>query len=172
LWLVDVPEYAVPFVRLGLLYILVSSFGGPLIIGIHATGKIQKFQIVEGILMLLYFPLAYLLLSCGYSPNAVYIALILNAILTQIGRIYVIFPAIHISYTYYWHRIIFPCLKTSVVGFTILYMTSQFYGQHPFLAFFSCVVLMVLGIYYVGIEQNERALVLSFVRKKLHLSSK
>jgi hypothetical protein len=167
IWLTEVPEYAVSFVRLGLLYILLNSFGGPMITGIHATGKIKKFQIVEGCIMLLYFPLAYLLLYWGFSPNFIYVALIIDGFLTQLGRVYVVLPVINLSYSFYWHRVACPCLKTLGIGIVILYGSSLLYAQYPLLAFLACSFLVVAGIYVAGIESNERKFIQSFIRKKI-----
>jgi O-antigen/teichoic acid export membrane protein len=167
IWLTEVPEYAVSFVRLGLLYILLNSFGNPVIIGIHSTGKIKRFQIVEGVIMLLYFPFAYLLLYWGLSPNSVYVALIVNAVLAQIGRIYVIFPVIHFPYSFYWHRVVCPCMRTFGIGVIILYASSLLYEQYPILAFLTCSLLMVVDVYFAGIEPNERKFIQSFIQKKI-----
>lgn len=46
-----------------MLYTIVNSFGNPVIIGVHATGKIRKFQLVEALIMLLTLPGAYVLLK-------------------------------------------------------------------------------------------------------------
>jgi hypothetical protein len=167
IWLTEVPEYAVSFVRLGVLYILLNSFRGPLITGIHATGKIKKFQIVEGCMMLLYFPLAYLFLYMGLSPNFIYVALIINALFTQIGRVYIVLPAIHLTYSFYWRRVVYPCMRGLGIGVAILYGSSLFYEQYPLLSFLACMLLLLVGIYFVGLESNERKFIQTFIRKKI-----
>ena len=71
LWLGEgrVPEYAVPFVRLTLVALLVDCMAVPLGKAIDATGKIKVFQIALVCIMMIDIPLSYTLLRLGYSPN-------------------------------------------------------------------------------------------------------
>src|SRR5690606_21637153 len=82
LWLKDVPEYAVSFVFLIALNILIDSFSGPLMIGIQATGKIKYYQICLGILLFLNLPISYFYLVVTENPNMV---IILSIILSTIA---------------------------------------------------------------------------------------
>ena len=58
LWLGIVPEYTVDFLRLILVVGLLYTIANPIIVSVHATGKLKKFQIIEGtmLLMIVLFP--------------------------------------------------------------------------------------------------------------------
>lgn len=167
LWLVEVPAYALPFLRLSLLYALVNSFANPIIIGVHATGVIRKFQIVEGGLMLSSLPLAYLFLKLGFSPNSAYYAMILVAFIAQIGRLYVALPLLHMSTRYYMFRILFPCLKATLLCSVVLCLSNMLYKIYPVVAFILCSILTCLVIFFVGLNSDERNKIVNFSIHKL-----
>ncbi len=167
LWLVDVPEYTLPFMRLGLVYTLVNSFANPVIIGIHATGKIKRFQFMEGIVMLLTLPLAYIFLKCGLSPNYVYYSMIMVAIATQVTRLAIVLPVLNMALKDYILYIILPCLKALVSASIALIISIQFYGRLPVLAFCFCVVGTLCGIYFCGLSIQERIKLKAIVYARL-----
>ncbi len=87
LWLVDVPDMAVPFLRLTLIVALFNSMAGPFTTGLQATGRIKVFQITIAVIMLLELPIAYLLLKAGVVPYAVMWVTIAIEIAALIARI-------------------------------------------------------------------------------------
>lgn len=48
LWLGNIPDHTVAFIRLTLLIALLECVKNPVLTAIHATGIIKKFQTVEG----------------------------------------------------------------------------------------------------------------------------
>lgn len=87
LWLKEVPDYTVDFVRLVLVITLFNSFSSPLSAAQGATGNIKNYQIVLTTLGLLHIPLAWLCFVQGLNPNyAMYVYLVI-VILEQSFRI-------------------------------------------------------------------------------------
>lgn len=169
LWLVDVPAYSLVFLRLGLLYTLVNSFANPIIIGIHATGRIRKFQIIEGILMLLTLPLAYIFLRIGLPAYSVYIASIVIAIVAQIGRVLVVLPKLGFSIKKYLVDMVLPCLKVSACGFIILALCSMMYDNNPITSFLLCLIFNCISILMIGFDKGERQKIYDIVMTKIKL---
>ena len=69
LWLVEVPDYAVFFMQLVLLWSIVRTMNTPIDIAFTAYGKMKKYQIFNALALLLNLPIAYLFLSLGFSYN-------------------------------------------------------------------------------------------------------
>lgn len=169
IWLVEVPKYALSFLRLSLIYTLVNSFANPIIIGIHATGQIKKFQLIEGLLMLLTLPTTYLFLKLGYSPESAYYAIIIIAIITQIGRLYIILPKLHMSYNFYLIQILLPCIKSTIAGGIILYITQIIYIDMPIIAFLLCIILSCIAVLYLGMNSLERDKIIKIAIQRLKI---
>jgi O-antigen/teichoic acid export membrane protein len=160
IWLVEVPYYAPLFLRLTLVVLLTSSFSNPLIIGVHATGNIKRFQIVEATLMLLTLPLAYMFFKCGLGPEWAYIANIICIILAQAGRIKVVLPLIKFPFKDYFNEIIYKALKVlvlSLIPCLLVSLISQFmpqivyYAIQTIISFVSCLFV----IYYFGLTKEQ-----------------
>lgn len=79
IWLKNVPQYSVGFVRLVLIFSLVESLNGPLWISIQATGKIRAYQIIIGIINILNLPFSIAAFCLGANPYWIlYIRIALN----------------------------------------------------------------------------------------------
>lgn len=70
-WLGTVPEHAVAFVRLTLLYCLTDTLSAPLFTLVSASGKIREYQVIIGLMFLANVPVAVLLLWLGLPPECV-----------------------------------------------------------------------------------------------------
>lgn len=162
MWLIDVPEYTSVFFKLTMAYLLVNSFANPIIIGIHATGNIKRFQIVEGAIMLLTLPSAYISLSTGMSPPSVYISMIVFAILTQIGRLYIILPKIKMPFREYLCTVIRPSttvLVSSIFMITLYHLSLTHINQtitYDFVCAVISFVILTNVILFLGLTKSER----------------
>lgn len=168
IWLVEVPQYSLSFLRLSIIYTLINSFANPIIIGVHATGKIKKFQIVEGFFMLLSLPLAYIFLKLGLSPNSAYYALIIVAVIAQLGRLYVVLPMLEISIRYYFWKILLPCCKTSFLAIVILCLSLQIFEKFPVISFLLCCIFTIASIFFIGLNHLERNKIINLISKKIN----
>ena len=63
LWLGNVPDHTVVFLRIMLCISLFTALSNPVIIAVHATGKLRRFQLIEGNMLLLIVPIAYIVLK-------------------------------------------------------------------------------------------------------------
>lgn len=77
IWLKNVPEYAVLFVRLAVLVGLLETFYPPLATGVQATGRISLYQGVLGTWYCLGAPLAILFFWLGKGAEYTFIALMI-----------------------------------------------------------------------------------------------
>ena len=75
IWLINVPEYAVIFVRISLLSLLFMSTGDAFLKAINATGKIAVYQKAVLFTAVWVFPLSYLAFKAGGSPQISYVIL-------------------------------------------------------------------------------------------------
>ena len=75
LWLVDVPDGAVLFVRLTMLALLVDMTGNPLLTLQLATGKVRRYYLLTGLLSLLCLPAVWLAFRLGAGAEWAYVCL-------------------------------------------------------------------------------------------------
>lgn len=89
IWLKKVPEYSNIFVVLILINSIVYANTQPLLIAIHATGKIGKLHFFTGLVNSLNLIVSYILLKCGNPPQTVFFVQIIVSI-AMIGVILIV----------------------------------------------------------------------------------
>ena len=70
LWLVDVPEYTVPFLQLVIIQSLFQVFDTSFYTALYAKGRIKENALISPMISLLSFPVVFVLFKMGASPLA------------------------------------------------------------------------------------------------------
>ena len=73
LWLVNVPQYTVVFLRWTLAASVFRSMARPVIDGCHATGNIKFLNLYTCSVVILTLPLSWIAFKIGYPPVATFI---------------------------------------------------------------------------------------------------
>ena len=170
-WLTEVPEYTVSFIRIVLLTSLSSAYAYPLATSRAATGNIKKYQIVLTTLAWMHLPLAWLFFKLGFEPqSAMYIYLaIINV--EQIFRIVNVCPAIGLPIFDYVSEVFGRCGLMLIGAFAssyILYMVIPEGILFDFITLFSCFLIVGILIVLIVLKKNERVAVLNMLKKKFH----
>ena len=169
IWLKEVPEYTSFFTRMSLLAALNIALGQPTTMAIHATGKIKRFQIIEGTLLLTIVPIAYVGLKWfDLSPYYVLLIYLLIETLTQLVRVWIIYPMISLSISRYFKDIILQVFKVLIpIGITV-YLLYTYNYCNSFGSLITNVlvslIITVLSIYFLGLSSGERAPILNKIQ--------
>ena len=79
LWLVNVPEHTVSFIRLTFILMMIESLSSPVITCLLAVGKVKWYQIIVGGLLIMNLPVSYIALKLGAKPEmTIEIAIIIS----------------------------------------------------------------------------------------------
>ena len=167
-WLGLVPEHTVNFIRLILVYALLYSLANPVIISVHATGRIKRFQMVEGGMLLSIVPIAYILLRFFHvSPELVFVVHLIVEICTQIVRVCIVLPMIQMNIMEYVNGVILPILNVVIIA-PLLPICIYVILETSVISFFVVSIISVLCVlavvYFVGCNTVERI----YLRAKLY----
>ena len=170
-WLGVVPAHTVAFLRLILISSTFVALSNPIIVSVHATGDIKKFQIIEGTMLLTIVPIAYFLLKVfGIRPEIVFCVHIVVEICTQYIRLKLVLPMIGMSLYTYYKQVINPILLVLVVA-PIFPLLLYFYLEQSNFSFFAvCIVCMfsiIISILYLGCTLSERLFLIGKFRRFL-----
>ena len=159
-WLGIVPEHTVTFLRLILVVGLLYTLSNPILVSVHATGKLKRFQIIEGSMLLSIVPIAYILLKFfGIRPEYVFVVHIIVELFTQYARLRIVLPMISVQLSDYVKSVIVPILKVLVLSPIIpivIYNVMQQSVLKFFVVCFVCVIYVSIVIYFIGCTYNER----------------
>lgn len=167
LWLGIVPEHTITFLRLILIVGLLYTLSNPIIVSVHATGKLKKFQLIEGTMLLTIVPIAYILLKFfGIRPEYVFVVHIVVELCTQYARLRIVLPMIDMKLEDYFRSVIKPILLVVILSPWLPYITNAtVHGQ--WISFFVvciiCVICISGCVYFIGCTNSERM----FIKEKL-----
>lgn len=162
LWLKLVPEHAVPFIQLTLIFAMCESISNPLITAMLATGNIRNYQIVVGGLQMLNLPISYLCLRLGASPESVLIVAIVISQCCLAARLYMLRGLIGLSVIQYVRKVYLNVIMVSVLSLIVPFFTFRFFTE----SFLSFAILTALTLtctlfveFFIGCNRKERAFV-------------
>lgn len=166
LWLGQVPDYTVKFIRLMLCICIIDAMANPFMTAAAATGNVKVYQLIVGGILLLIVPVSYMALYMGYAPESVFIAHLIIALIAFIVRLFIICRMIGMSIHIYAKKVIIPSL---IIGFISLSMTLSAKLMIPhgilysILIIFSAIIIIGALSYYIGLSLNEKM----FIRNKI-----
>lgn len=175
-WLGIVPEHTITFIRLILCTSLLFTLSNPILVSIHATGKLKKFQLIEGSMLLLIVPIAYIGLRYFHCPpEYVFIVHIIIEIFTQYARIHIVLPMISMSINHYITNVIYPILKVSIISPIIPIIAYKYFNQENYSFFIVCIITalsIIVTAYFLGCKSAEQAFIKNKLSIILHLKNK
>ena len=174
LWLKDVPEHAVVFTQLSLLFTLVDALSGPLWISAQATGEIRRFQLVTSSIRFLNIPLAYTLLTLGLSAEWALATKVIVNFATHISRIMLLRKMIELPVRLYLISVMGRCAVVTALSAPIaFFLYRNIQGEYAFIGVSILIVAVsLILIYSVGLSSSERVTVCKFVKAKLFARNK
>lgn len=162
LWLKNVPEYAVLFVRLVLVRQMISQLMVTLETCISATGRIRNYTISSTAIWLFPILLGYCLYKFNYPIETIYWLLII-LVCVRIANVLVFCKRLFdLKIIDYVKGTLWPCLRICILLFGIL-MSLGYFICSPFMyLLFSIVITLIvypIFAYFGGMNKKERMLI-------------
>lgn len=174
LWLKEVPAHTTAFVQIILLCTLIDSLSTPLIYLMLATGNIKRYQIVVGLFNFINFPVAWIILYCGGSPELAQLSIIFFSLGALILRISMLRPLTHFPVRDFMVSTVSRCLFIVTICFIVSLTISQKMdnGLSRFILNFS-VTELTLGILLltIGLNTGEKKFIFEKVNAFINKQS-
>lgn len=171
IWLTDVPEYTVSFVRILLVRALIEPLKGMLTDAIRATGHVRKFQIYEGAILLSVLPVCYIALKFfGIDPVQVFYIYLALEIIAQCFRIWIVLPEIKMGYGEYIREVMLPVLGVSIISFFPFFLIEIDGGLpvHKLVTYGLAIAIASLAVSFaVGLKSSEKQFIKSMILNKV-----
>lgn len=168
LWLGQVPEWSVLFLRFAMFESLAVSSGQNLFRLIQADGQVKNYTIHAAITAGIIFPLAWILYYLNAPVWAAYVVFIVDFMVLNIVRFYDLKKLMPFSIKQFLYEVFIPCMTVSITSF-ILPLMICYQLKPSLLRFFINVPLAVLWTCFCcilfGFTKNERL----YIQDKLKL---
>lgn len=170
IWLGQVPAHTILFARLAIILSLAEIISNALITAQNANGNIRNYQIVVGGILLMNFPISYILLRLGFFPE---ITLIVAIIISQIClcarlsflQYSVKLPVMKFIRKVYFNTIIVTAISAGIPA--IFYLEMETGISRFVIVCISSIATTLITIFYIGCDTKERRYAINFIRKKL-----
>lgn len=166
-WLGQVPEHTVLFSRLVLILSLAEILSYTLITAQNATGKIKNYQIVVGGILLMNFPVSYLLLYLGFFPEITIIVAIVISQICLFARLWFLRGMVKLHVREYVINVYLKVILVTILSLILPAFSYYFLASQPVIRFFTlCIVSAIsslFNIYYIGCNKQERALIQNYI---------
>ena len=162
-------KLSILFTRLVLINAAIESVIYPMTTLVQATGKMRLYQIVVGTILLLNFPISYVILKLGAPAYAVLLVMISITVIAILVRLYIVKNLIDYSIRLFVEKVIVPIVLVSVVGIIFPYVVRNFYEEsfgRLCLTISLAIVCSGVAIFIIGLTQHERLRILTYLEKK------
>lgn len=170
LWLGELPQYVVPFVRLIIIISAVEGIATPLMTVAHATGRIAVYQSLVGTTTMLIIPISYLFLKLGYSPISVFVISLTIAIICLFERLWILKRLTNFPFIEYCQKVFGNALFITFLS-AILPLLLHYYLEESilnlFISIIFCIVNTIMIIIFFGMNGAERKFIISFFKHKI-----
>lgn len=159
IWLKIVPEYAVIFVRLSLIFAITQTLSNTLITAMLATGNIKKYQIIVGGLQMLNLPFSYFALKMGLPPQSTIGIAIFLSFACLCARLWLLRGMIGLSAKYYFKKVFGNVMLVSLLSLIFPIIVSHVMNDGLLrLVAVSVVSVISTGavLFFIGLSQEER----------------
>lgn len=168
LWLGEVPDHTINFNRLALIANLLVVGYSVFTYAQYASGNIRNFNIAMSITTLFVLPFSWLLLKTSAHPEVIYLASITAVIISIIVAHHHVSRTLEYVFKDVFLGVYLPEIKVVVCSSILPFLSSQLlsYGWIRFISTGClCVLCTVPSILYIGCNANERAFIISSVKR-------
>lgn len=160
IWLVEVPNHSVNFIRLVLIYQLIEVLSQPLITAKNATGNIRNYQIVVGGILLLSLPISYMALKNGAPVEAIYVVNIIISFFALWARLYMLRgDIVNFSSMLFIRKVVLRVFIVAIISSVLpvtLYLFMDYGFVRVLITSLLSVITTLLSVLYIGCVDTER----------------
>lgn len=167
LWLVSVPEYTTIFIKLILVFLMISIFHSPIDTLFKATGNIKYYQIIDGLILSLNLPISYVLLKTDHKVYMVFVVMIVVEVICLISILYLAQRMNELKIYDYLIKVIFPTLIVSIIVVPLSYMIVTSLKNNllymEFIYFVTVFLIIVITAFVFGYNKKEKKKLYNFI---------
>ena len=176
LWLVEVPEYTVPFLQLVIIQSLFQVFDTSFYTALFAKGRIKENALISPMISILSFPVVFVLFKLGASPLALSWASLVVFIIAGC----VVKPILIVKIAdYKWKQILnvmFVCLLVTIIATPIplvYYLLFDVNGSllHAGAELIISVISTCVAVWFFGLTKNMKQMLVSTLKNRLHIKN-
>lgn len=168
LWLVEIPDWAVEFCRLILVFTLIQTFDMSFGIVFQALEKIKLNQILSGGVYLLVLPIYIVLekLNIANEVTVLYVQICAGLIVSFVVKVYLLRKYLGVSILEYMIKVIFPIFKVLFL-LLILVLIIYYFNFHYIINLILLPLTIMTLVLYIDVDIDTRKKIFLKIQTKL-----
>ena len=168
LWLDNVPDSTVLFVRLTMIISLTATLSNLFFTVAMATGDIKKYQLVVGSISISCFFLTYIGYKLGANPSFTYYVSLAINLMILFARLVIVNKLIYIGIVDFCKQVLFKVFIVTSVSVFIVFLAKNIIPEGLLWALVSISfsICVVIGcITFLGLSRTEKTMILEKIKK-------
>ena len=169
LWLGNVGDHMVSFVRLMLIWGIILNISEPITAIVQAANKVKQYHLKVDCFTLLTLPLSYIAFKFGFSPEMAFVTSILLFIIALFIRLYFLKKIIDISLKLYFRAIILKLILVLGISLGVVIGLKYLICEDSLMMFCFYILLeMIVAVsacYFILLDKEERARINGMLRQ-------
>lgn len=161
LWLVEVPDYTIVFIRWTAIYLLLDCLSSFLVVAVLAYGKIKTYQIVVGGTKILTLPLVYVWLLLGGSPVTGILTNIIIEVICLGQRLYFNSKYNGLLWETYLFKTVLPCWGIFAISLIPSFLIRLFVSTNIVVLVITSLLFVSSTICLFGLNRSERRMIIN-----------
>ncbi len=171
LWLGEYPYYTPAFLRIIIFQSLVQTITRPVVMAIHAVGKMKWVNLTSGTALLLILPVSYIMLRMGTSPVTVFMVNLIPWFVELFFELYWLKRYIDFPFWGFYRKVYAVVFPLSILMFSIPFGIKQFVKLSGWQSLIVTCLVSTLStsmiVCYLGISKNLRERILGIITDKI-----
>ena len=170
IWLKEVPEYTVIFLRISLCTAVIDSMSRSIVTAIQASGIVAKSNIAIFIVSCIAIPLTYFFFKLGNPPFYAPISLVIVSSISLFVRLLLLHQIINFPFRKFVVSIILRTMALCIIYGIIAEFISAAIESNSLIVNFVLIILMFafggVSCFYIGLDKSERIMIISKIKRK------
>jgi O-antigen/teichoic acid export membrane protein len=171
IWLKEVPQYTVLFLRWILITKLIRSFATPVIQAVHASGNIKWLNIsAGGISVAIQIPVSFIFYRFGYPAVSAFIIASVVAFICNFIELIVMKREIDFSILQYIYKVYLIGIIVAILVLFFLLPVYFCFVDGFFRLILSCLVSIISAgcfVFFIGMNRGDRIKIIGILKKRL-----
>ena len=147
IWLGDYPDNTIEFIRIVFIQSVIQTMTRPLVMAIHATGKMKSYSLMNSIFIILSLPISYLLLKYLVPVTIVLYVNVIPWLIELLIVILCLRKYIDFSVIYFFKKVILPLFFIIPIMFLVPYCCHNILEIRPIYKVFTvCSVSLMCSL--------------------------
>lgn len=170
LWLGNIPEYVIPFIRITLIELFFRAVDFPIGTGIHAFGKMKLPNITSSIAYISVLPITFVCLKLGATPVIAYIVACMSFPLAMACDLWILNKFSGFDIKYYLLQVPLKSILIILLSAILPTIVANLLEDGWINLILTCIAsvgVSSLLVFYIGLDKEMRGKVVRKVKSKI-----